>query len=75
MARCLAKRLVSFNGGGASISRPSWASSRAERIETVPGQFAGSAAVSHVEAGLENGLDFRTPGAVEGCFCFSFLQR
>ena len=36
----------------------------AERVETVPGQFAVPAAVSQVEAGLENGLDLRTPGAV-----------
>ena len=29
----------------------------AERVETVPGQLAVSAAVPKVEAGLENGLD------------------
>ena len=57
MARCLAKRLASFNGGGASISRtePGFEPA-AERVETVPGQFAVPAAVSQVEAGLENGL-------------------
>ena len=35
LARCLAKRLASFNGGGASISRPSRASSR-PRSESRP---------------------------------------
>ena len=36
----------------------------AEGVEAVPGQFAVPAAVPPVEAGLENGLDLRTPGAV-----------
>ena len=44
----------------------------AERVETVPGQLAASAAVPHVEAGLENGLDLRAPGAV-GVFLLQFL--
>ena len=44
----------------------------AERVETVPGQLAVPAAVPHVEAGLEDGLDRRAPRAV-GVLLLQFL--
>ena len=65
LAKCLAKRLASSNGGGASIRRPSRGlESAAEHVETAPGQFAVLAAVPHVQAGLEDRLDLRAPGTV-----------
>ena len=66
LARCLAKRLASFNGGGASIiSRPSRASSR-PRSESRPCRVSSPFRQRSrtVEAGLEDGLDRRAPRAV-----------
>ena len=64
LAKCLAKRLASSNGGGASISRPSRASSRPRSTSRPRRVSSPFWQVPHVQAGLEDRLDLRAPGTV-----------
>ena len=66
LAKCLAKRSASTNGGGVSISRPSRVASRprADRRQTVLTDFARVRAGPQSEAVLQDRLHRARPGAV-----------
>ena len=65
LAKCLAKRSASTNGGGVSISRPSRAGeSTAGRRQTVLTDFARVRAGPQSEAVLQDRLHRARPGAV-----------
>ena len=64
LARWAAKRSASSSSGGLSISRLSWASSRAGGSQTVVAQTAGVAPVAQRETGLQDVVHLAGPRIV-----------